>query len=164
MKRLLVFLRWVALVPVLTLFLLFAWPGNAFAAWTITETVFYEHRTPGVVSRDFDRIVIKLACTSDAGATDYQITTTRVVGMFLLLVETDPGDGADAPSGTYTLDVEDNLNFHVLDLDARSTTDIQASAADTTLGVLPCMYYLPSVVMSTLGDGNKTDVYLTFVK
>jgi len=144
-------------ILIFTLFLtLFVFTVPGWADWTITETVFY--RSP-----DRTQTVIKLACTSDASGTDYQLTAGRVIGKHLYSVQTDPGDGADAPAGVYTLDVEDSLNFHLLDLDGLSTSAVEVHLGSATLGLYPHMDRLPSVVLSTLGDGNKTDIYLTFV-
>lgn len=125
------------------------------AAWDIDETVFYNVAPWKVV---------KLACTSDGAGTDYQLTTTGLIGRILYKIRTDPGDGADAPTGVYTLDFEDDLNGHMVDLDGRSTTAIEYSAGDITIGVFPPITRQPSVVLGTLGDGNKTDVYLWFLK
>jgi len=137
---------------------LFIVPSVSFAAWVITESVYAD--------REGKQVVVKLECTSDADGTDFALTkkSSRVLGMYLYSVRTDPGDGDDVPAGAYALDVEDDLNFHVLDLDGRLTDTIETVSADTTLGIFPPMYYMPSVVIGTLGDGNKTDVYLTFIK
>lgn len=145
------------LILIFTFFLtLFAFTVPGWADWTIAETVFYRNAAR-------TQVVIKLACTSDATGTDYQLTDGRVIGKYLYSVQTDPGDGADAPTGVYTLDVEDGLNFHLLDLDGLSTSATEVNLGSATLGLYPHINRLPSVVLGTLGDGNKTEIYLTFV-
>ena len=147
MKRLITF--------VVALFFLLVSVG-AQAAWTITET------KGTIKDNKVEMRVVRLACTSDGSGTDWKLETD-VTGWYLYAVRTDP-DGTDVPSGVYTVDVEDELDFHILDLDSRSTTAIEMAKGSNTVGIFPMIMSQPSVVVSTLGDTKKADIYLYFVK
>jgi len=49
-------------------------------------------------------------------------------------------------------------------LDARSTTATEMAKGSNTVGIFPMIMSQPSVVVSTLGDTKKADIYLYFVK
>jgi len=138
-------------------------------AWTITETPsqWFTQTTQG------DRMIkIKLACTSDAGASDYDVTNiARLRGSLLYLVKIVPGTGGDAPAGAFDLDIEDENNHHILDTDANPAAPTGGAtyhAGSNTMGVYPPIEDSASakvsLVCATLGDGNKADIYLYFVK
>lgn len=138
-------------------FLFFA--SNAFAAWTITETI-----DADVQTKQSDIVVIKLRCTSDTSSTDYKLLNqTAIRGYYYYGMRTDP-DGTAAPTGTYDVDVEDELNFHIHDTDAHSTTAVEFTRASSTINAYWPVFSDISVVIATLGDTKITDIYLIFVK
>ena len=94
---------------------------------------------------------------------NYQLTTD-VIGFYLYDVRTVPGAGGDAPDAAYDLDVEDELNFHLMDIDSLSTSATQLTKGSNTVGIFPHMSSQPSVVVGTLGTANTNTIYLRFVK
>jgi len=128
------------------------------AAWTIVQS---QHAF--IETRNSEMLVVKWACTSDASGTDTAFTID-VTGYYLYGIRTDPGNGGDAPGGVYTLDFEDDLNFHLLDLDGLSTSATEWNNGSATLSIFPAITNTPSAAIGTLGAANTTDVYFYFVK
>jgi hypothetical protein len=60
--------------------------------------------------------------------------------------------------------VEDENNDHILDTDANSNTANTFTIGSDTLGVYPAIFDGLTVVIATLGNTKKTDVYLYFLK
>ena len=131
-------------------------------AWTVVETV--EEEKWGPEGKLF--VLLKIACTADAGAKTYVIENfAKISGMFLYAVVTVPGSGADAPSAAYTLDIEDQNAFHLMDLDSVSTSATAWNLGTVTLTQYPVLWGRPQLVFNTaIGTGNKTTVYLFCVK
>lgn len=148
-------MRKLLLAIAVSLIFLTASVGNA--AWTVTET------SHPIKVRGSEALIITLACISDASGKDYELTTS-VIGFYLYDVRTVPGSGGDAPTAAYDLDVEDELNFHLMDIDSLSTTATQLTKGSNTVGIFPHMSSQPSVVLGTLGNLNTNTIYLRFVK
>lgn len=138
-------------------------------AWTITET----HQIKKMISQAGDEVLeVKLACTSDGSASDYDLTDAEVLsfinGSFFYLLKIVPGTGGDAPSGTFDLDIEDENDNHILDTDSNPvapTGGCTYHPGSNTMGVYPpIMSSTISLVCATLGDGNTADIYLYFTK
>jgi hypothetical protein len=129
-------------------------------AWTITETsnVYKMKHQQGD-----ELLVVKLACTSDAGASDHDLTTD-VKGSWLYLVRIVPGTAADVPDAVFDLDIEDETNSHILDTDANPVAGTTFHIGSATVGVFPPVISTCSLVCATLGDGKKADFYLYFTR
>lgn len=137
-------------------------------AWTITETA----RAHRMKYGNWDTVIeVKLACTSDGSASDYDIVSTMIKGSWLYLVKIVPGTGADAPAAAFDLDIEDENDHHILDTDSNSEAPTGGAvyhSGSAHMGVYPVVGthsgVKVSLVCATLGDGNKADVYLYFTK
>ena len=129
-------------------------------AWTIVETVeVWKGSGPNE-----EMIEVKLACTSDATGTDYDIVTDLIKGACLYMVKIVPGTSGDAPGAAFNLDVEDETDAHILDTDSNSTSATTFHAGANTIGAFPVIKGKCSVVIATLATGKKADVYLQFVR
>jgi hypothetical protein len=135
-------------------------------AWTITETLDKEQYDGGKLKM----FRVKLACTSDANASDHDVgSVNKNIGnvlncSYLYMVKLVPGTGGDAPGGAFDLDIEDDNNDHILDSDANIHTANSFLPGSQTLGVFPMILDKCSIVCATLGNGNKADFYLYFSK
>jgi hypothetical protein len=138
-------------------------------AWTITE------HTPVVTKMkiySWDTLIkVRLQCTSDASSSDYDLVATMIKGSYLYLVKIVPGTGADEPDAAFDLDIEDELDVHLLDTDdnaAAPTGGATYHGGHETMGVYPPIEKESttkvSVVCATLGNGKKADIYLYFTK
>ena len=144
-------------------------------SWTITPSFHKNVKMKHTLGGD-SMIVLRLECTSDAGAGSITMKTTEedpsgsykeymnaIRGSWLWMVKTVP-DGTLVPDGTFDLDVEDENNDHILDTDANSNTANTFTIGSDTLGVYPAIFDGITVVIATLGNTKKTDVYLYFLK
>ena len=137
-------------------------------AWTIVESA----RVSRIKHGSFEAMVkVRLTCTSDAGASDYDIVSPMIKGSYLYAVKIMPGAGADAPAAPFDMDIEDEGNFHILDTDANPTAPTGGATYHTgsaSMGVFPPIEDFPetkvSVVCATLGTGNKVVIDLFFAK
>jgi hypothetical protein len=145
-------------------------------SWTITPTIHKIKAIKHQVLGDM-MVVVKLACTSDASAGSITMKSTAnsatdtyrhimdmIEGSWLYMIKTVPAGGGDAPAGTFDLDVEDDNNDHLLDTDANANDANTFTAGSNTLGVFPPIMDQITVVIATLGNTKKADVYLYFSK
>lgn len=131
-------------------------------AWTIVETIDRNANTKLFGGEEIFRV--KLACTADANATDYDLTTD-LKGAFLYMVKTVPGAGGDAPSGVYQIELEDAEDTPLLTLAGLSTSATEINSGADTIALFPPIFEkLSLVVNDQVGNGNKITVYLYFTK
>jgi hypothetical protein len=138
-------------------------------AWTITE---HAPVVTKMKNYSWDTLIkVRLECTSDASGCDYDLLATMIKGSYLYLVKIVPGTGSDEPSAAFDMDLEDELDVHILDTDdnaAAPTGGAIYHGGHSTMGVYPPIENESttkvSLVCATLGDGNKADFYLYFAK
>lgn len=136
-------------------------------AWTVTEAL-HESR----MVRGLEHInVIKVSMTGDGNASDYDLGSASSPvdkdywqGSTLYLVKIVPGTGADAPSGTFDLDIEDENDDHLLDTDANANDENTFISGSDTLGLFAPITRTCSIVCADVGSANTLDVYLYFWK
>jgi len=141
-------------------------------AWTIVESA--PVITKMAIEAGDELIKIKLACTSDAGASDYDLSAaamTTIAGAYFYMFKIVPGTGGDVPGAVFDCDIEDENNHHILDTDSNPVAPAEGYTmhlAASTLGAfLPIERHSAakvSLVCATLGDGNKADFYLYFLR
>lgn|SRR4030067_1173892 len=141
-------------------------------AWTITETIrhFRMKRSGWNLPQAETLVEIKLACTSDAGASDYDIENMdQIKGSYLYLCKIVPATGGDIPAAVFDLDIEDENDNHILDTIGNPVAPTGGATyhqGSATMGVYPPVgdhvTSQVSLACATLGDGNKADVYLYF--
>lgn len=131
-------------------------------AWTITEASdAWMMNIPG--SGRSELIEVTLTCTSDTGASDYDLASD-IKGASLYLLEIIPGTGGDAPTAAFNLDIENESNNHILDTDSNAHTANSFVIGSATLGIFPPIKNYCSLVCATLGDANKAVFKLYFIK
>jgi hypothetical protein len=141
-------------------------------AWTIVESS--PVITKMAIEAGDELVKIKLACTSDGSASDYDLSATALAaikGSSFYLLKIVPGTGADEPTGAFDCDIEDENNHHILDTNANAaapTLGYTLHLGSSTFGVFPPIEshsaVKVSLVCATLGDEKKADFYLYFVR
>lgn len=145
-------------------------------SWTITPSFYKSKRIKHGLGGDW-MVVVKIACTSDASggsltmksrqldpSNSYIAFMDEIQGSWLYLMKVVPGSGDDAPSGTFNIDIEDETAAHILDTDANASDATTFHTGSDTLGVYPVIFDHLGVEIATLGNGNKADIYLYFLK
>lgn len=136
-------------------------------AWTFTISVDDVALIAPGMGMSGQMNVIKIACVSDGSGgscvfktEDADIFRDKMKGGWLMLMEIDPGTGDDQPAAAFDIDIENKRNHHILDTDSNSHTAASFVAGSDTLGIFPPILNDLTMVIGTLGDGNKADIYL----
>ena len=140
---------------------LFFFPGAALSAWDCEDAI--DDHQPEYLKTHKGTLVVKVSCTSDAGAGTYTITNPDATGAYLVAAETVPGAGGDAPSAPYTLTVKNKKNTTILTAPDRSVTANEIVVASQTIGGYVPMFQT-KIASTSLGDGNKSVFYLYYEK
>lgn len=135
-------------------------------AWTITETMYKTVNVEAGTGRVI--YIVKLACTADANAVDYDLTAatmTRIKGGYIYMVKTRPGAGGDAPGAAYLVQIQDELDDVLLSMADRSTSAVEFEAGSATIGLFPPITDTISLVVNDqVGNANKFDIYFYVTK
>lgn len=154
------------LLLTLTFFLFLS--TQAFCAWTITGTNYRTYQLG-----DGSKIVlIRLSLTSDANASGaFNLSTyltgaqlNDVKGGYLYYIESVPGTGDAAPSGTFSLSIKNSLGSTILTHAGLSETAAQIVPGFTTLGIFPTIHDGLTFAIGTLGDANTATLYVAIAK
>ena len=131
-------------------------------AWTITET-WEAYKAKHQYGEEV--IEIKLDCTSDGSASDYDITNiAKLMGGYLYEVRVVPGAGAAAPTAVFSVAIQDVDNGTILTCAGNSVTAVTYHDGAATIGHYPLVRSKLSVVPGTLGDANTSTIYLQILK
>jgi len=133
-------------------------------AWTITQTI--DEIQAMTQQSDFEIIKVKLACVSDTGAADDDLSTDVmkfVKNSFLWLVICDPGSGFDT-AVQMQLQNEDGISIFDSGAAGISNTADTLLAGSWSAGMPPPVFGTCTFVCETLGDANTATFYLYFAK
>ena len=138
-------------------------------AWTITATIDAVYNVCSPMGNEM--VKVKLACISDANATDTKLSSVLsrgdfmdILGGWLYEMKVVPGTGDDVPTAAWDIDIEDNENDHILDTDSNANDANTFHDGAKTIGHYPVIEEDPSFVSATLGAANTCTIYFKILK
>ena len=136
-------------------------------AWTITQSI--DEIQAMTMQTDFEIIVVKLVCVSDAGAAGDDLSAAimeYVSNSFLWAVICVPGTAGDAPDAAVAMQLQDKNSINMFDSGTGAVLETANTffAGSWNLGMPPPIFGTCTLVCETLGNGNKIDFYLYFAK
>ena len=138
-------------------------------AWTVTPT----HHNSYTICHPLgnEMVVFKLACTSDASGLDK--TISEVLGNIhwlsarggwlysnIIIV----GTGDDAPSGTFNYDWQNEFDMSKISVTDHAVDENTENTGSDEFGRFAVVEDKDHLVIDTLGDGNKADIYIYVMK